>query len=161
MSTNAVVPSDKPEFTLERIFDAPRELVYKIWTEPQFVQQWWGVDGSTIVVCELDVRPGGTFRIDMQASDGNVYVNRGVYVEIVPNERIVSKDIRDGQVLPGNLPAGTHTVTFSDVNGRTRVNLTSSFDTIEQRDMMAGFGMIDGIKQSLERFARLISVTQL
>ena len=156
---NDVIAAGKPEFTLKRVFNAPRDLVYKIWTEPEYVKQWWGVDGSTIVVCELDVRPGGTFRIDMKAAGGTVYVNRGIYIDVVPNERIVSKDVRDGDVSTENIPAGTHTVTFADYGGATVVTLTSRFETIEERDLMVRFGMINGIKQSFERFERLVAVS--
>ena len=148
------IPSDKAEFTLQRIFDGPRALVYQIWTQPEYVKEWWGVDGATIVRCELDVRPGGTFRIDMKVAGGTVYENRGVYLDVVPNERIVSQDERDGN----GLPPGTHTVTFADFNGKTLVTLTSRFSTIEERDLLVRFGMVSGIKQSLQRFERLLAV---
>lgn len=157
MRPSAVIRADKPEFVLTRVFEAPREIVYRIWTDPQYVKQWWGVDGSTIVVCELDVRPGGTFRIDMKAADGTIYVNRGVYVEVVVNEHIVSKDVREDTALPGTIPAGLHTVTFQDHDEGTLVTLTSRFDTLEERDLMVRFGMMDGIGQSLDRFARLLA----
>lgn len=156
MHPSDVVPADRPELTLKRAFNAPREIVYKIWTEPKYVQQWWGVDGSTIVVCELDVRPGGTFRIDMKANDGAIYINRGVYLDVVVNKRIVYKDVRDGTELTGNLPVAIHTVTFEDLNSGTLVTLTSQFAAIQERDMMVRFGMADGIRQSLNRFDRLV-----
>lgn len=157
MNANAVIPIDRPEFVLERVFNAPRELVYKIWTDPLYVKQWWGVDGSTITLCELDVRPGGTFRIDMKASDGTVYVNRGVYVDVVADERIVTRDERDMREAPGNIPAGVHTVTFDDVDGKTRVTLTSRFEKMEDRDLMVRYGMVAGITQSLKRFEQLVT----
>jgi uncharacterized protein YndB with AHSA1/START domain len=156
-----VVPADRPEFVLTRTFDAPRELVYKMWTQPEYVKKWWGVEGSRIVVCELDVRPGGTFRIDMQASDGTVYVNRGVYREVVENERIVTRDDRDAAEAPGDIPAGTHTVTFDDIGGKTRVTLVSRFASIEERDFMVQSGVVVGIGQSLKRLERIINRTML
>lgn len=159
MNLNDVVHADRPEFVLKRVFNAPRQLAYKIWTDPQYVRQWWGVDGSTIVFCELDVRPGGKFRIDMKASDGTVYVNRGTYLEVVVNERIVSQDERDANAAPGNIPAGIHTVMFADVAGKTLVTLTSRFETIEDRDLMVHYGMVDGIRQSLKRFEQLVTTT--
>jgi uncharacterized protein YndB with AHSA1/START domain len=134
--------------------------VYKIWTDPQYVRQWWGVEGSTIVFCELDVRPGGKFRIDMKASDGTVYVNRGTYLAVVVNERIVTQDERDAHTTPGNIPAGTHIVTFADVDGKTLVTLTSRFETIEDRDLMIRYGVLDGIRQSLTRFEQLVTTMQ-
>lgn len=154
------VPVDKPEIILKRVFNAPRELVYKIWTEPQYVRVWWGVEGSTIVTCELDVRPGGSFRIDMKASDGTIYVNRGMYLDVVVNERIVSRDQRDTDVAPGNLPAATHTVCFADTADGTAVTLTSRFETLDDRDLMVRFGVMDGIGQSLDRLQRLLIAIQ-
>lgn len=157
MNRSDVVHADRPEFVLRREFDAPRSLVYKVWTDPRYVQQWWGVEGSTIVRCELDVRVGGSFRIDMQAADGTVYVNRGTYLEVVVNERIVTQDERDENSTPGTIPAGVHAVTFADVEGKTLVTLTSRFKTIEDRDLMVRYGMLEGIGQSLSRFERVIT----
>jgi uncharacterized protein YndB with AHSA1/START domain len=154
-----VLHADRPEFVLKRAFDAPRSLVYKIWTDPLYVQQWWGVEGSTIVLCELDVRPGGRFRIDMKASDGTVYINRGTYLEVVLNQRLVTHDERDGNAAPRNIPAGIHIVTFDDAGGKTLVTLTSRFETIEERDLVVRYGMLDGIRQSLKRFEKLVTTT--
>ena len=159
MNADDVVHADKPEFVLRRTFDAPRDLVYKIWTDPRYVQQWWGVDGSTIVCCELDVRPGGSFRIDMQASDGTVYENRATYLEVIENERIVTQDQRETSTGTVTIPPGIHTVTFTDLGSKTLVTLTSRFATIEARDLMVRYGMLDGIAQSLARFERLLATT--
>ena len=153
---SVVVPADKPEFVIQRVFDAPRELVYRIWTRPEYVREWWGVDGATIVACDLDVRPGGAFRIDMRSADGTVYVNRGVYIEVAANERIVSRDIRGEGENTEQIPAGTHSVTFEDHDDGTLVTLVSRFESTQVRDMMLRFGMAEGIGQSLDRLARLI-----
>ena len=134
--------------------------MYKVWADPHYVRQWWGVDGSTIVLCELDVRPGGRFRIDMKASDGTVYVNRGTYLEVVVNERIVTQDELDANAATGNVPAGIHTVTFADVAGKTLVTLTSRFETVDERDLMVRYGMVEGIHQSLKRFEQLVTSMQ-
>ena len=95
----------------------------------------------------------------MRASDGTVYVNRGTYLEVVANERIVTQDERDANAAPGNIPAGVHIVTFADVDGKTLVTLTSRFETIEDRDLMVRYGMLDGIHQSLKRFEQLVTTT--
>ncbi|HVA28123.1 MAG TPA: SRPBCC domain-containing protein [Candidatus Baltobacteraceae bacterium] len=147
---------DKPELVLQRTFDAPRELVFKIWTDPAYVARWWGVEGCTIVTCELDVRPSGTFRIDMKTQDGNVYVNRGIYVDVRPNEYISYRDVRDPADLPGPIPSGFHSTTFEDAWGKTLVTLTSRFDSVADRDLMARLGVIGGITQSFDRLERLI-----
>ncbi len=150
------IPVDRPEFILKRVFNAARDLVFKVWTQPQYVEQWWGVEGCTIIVCDLDVRTGGTFRIDMKTNNGTVYVNRGVYVDVIANERIVHRDVREPDVAPGTLPVGIHTTTFEDIDGKTLVTLTSRFETTDDRDLMVKFGVIHGIRQSLSRLEQLI-----
>jgi len=77
------------ELVPTRVFDAPRELVWKVWTDPKHVARWWGPHGFTNPVCELDVRPGGAIRIHMRGPDGTVYPMTGVYLEVVEPERIV------------------------------------------------------------------------
>src|ERR1043165_653811 len=77
------------EVKIVRTFNAPLALVWAAWTEPQHVAQWWGPKGFTNPVCELDVRPGGAFRIDMCSPDGTIYPGKGVYHEIVEPERLV------------------------------------------------------------------------
>ena len=77
------------ELVITRTFDAPREIVFKMWTDPNHMAQWWGPHGFTNPVCELDVRPGGAIRIDMRDSDGTVYPMTGTFREIVRPERLV------------------------------------------------------------------------
>jgi uncharacterized protein YndB with AHSA1/START domain len=80
--------NEAQELVLTRVFDAPRELVFKAWTDPQRVAQWWGPRCFTNPVCELDVRPAGAIRIHMRGPDGTVYPMTGVY-QVVEPERIV------------------------------------------------------------------------
>ena len=77
------------ELVLTRVFNAPRERVWKAWTDPNQVAQWWGPAGFTNPRCEVDVRPGGVLRIDMRGPDGTVYPMSGVYREVVSPERLV------------------------------------------------------------------------
>jgi uncharacterized protein YndB with AHSA1/START domain len=150
------IPGDKPEFTITRIFDAPRGLVFLVWTQPQYVSQWWGVEGCSIVRCELDVRSGGSFRIDMRTADGTIYENRGVYTDVRANERIEYLDERDAGAAPGPIPSGRHVVTFQDADAKTLVTLTSTFQSLQDRDLMVRFGVREGIRQSLDRLERLL-----
>ena len=78
------------EIVIERVFDAPRELVWKAWTDPEHVARWWGPHGMTTRVDELDLRPGGSWRYVMLAPDGSEYPQKGVFREIVPPETIVT-----------------------------------------------------------------------
>src|SRR5437868_2842338 len=79
-STTSV--SAEHDFVITRVFDAPRSLVFKAWTDPQHMAQWWGPHGFTIPVCEMDVRPDGAYRIVMRGADGVDYPLKGVYHEI-------------------------------------------------------------------------------
>src|SRR5258708_29275739 len=76
------------ELVITRIFDAPRELVFKVWTDPKHLAQWWGPQGFTNPVCEIDLRPGGALRIVMRAPDGAEHPMTGIYREIVAPERL-------------------------------------------------------------------------
>jgi uncharacterized protein YndB with AHSA1/START domain len=97
-----------------RIFDAPRELVWKAWTDPKYVMQWWGPKGFTGPVCKMDFRVGGKFLYWMRAPDGQEFWNAGEYHEIVPHEKIVSSmiatdeivNVKQTQVHPGNQSQG-------------------------------------------------------
>jgi uncharacterized protein YndB with AHSA1/START domain len=82
----ATQPSD---FTLTRSFDASRHLVFRIRTDAKFGELWLGVEGSTNLTCQMDIRPGGAWRIDMRTASGLVYPNGGFYLEVVENERLV------------------------------------------------------------------------
>ena len=81
--------SEARSITLHRAFDASPEDVFRLWTDPALVSQWWGIKGSTIDGCHLDVRVGGRWHIEMRTASGRVYPNGGTYLEVVPNERIV------------------------------------------------------------------------
>ncbi|NJD62140.1 MAG: SRPBCC domain-containing protein [Deltaproteobacteria bacterium] len=80
------------ELVIERIFDAPRDLVFKAWTEPERVKRWWGPKGFTCPACKIDLRPGGVYHSCMRSPEGKDYWGRGVYLEIVKPERIVCTD---------------------------------------------------------------------
>lgn len=151
-------PADEwvAEFTLSRVFDAPREQMFRIWTDPHYVRLWWGLEGTTNPVCELDVRVGGSWRIDMRMANGTVYRNGGEYLEVVENERLVSSDV-PGAALPGGID-GTrrNTVTFADQGTGTLVTLRVQFRSAEAHAFFLQAGMKNGIGQSLERLARLL-----
>jgi len=134
--------SDAPTFTeealiIERIFDAPRELVWKAWSEPERMMRWQGPKGFTAPVCKLDFRVGGKYLFAMQSPDfneGKSIWSTGVYREIVPFERIVCTDSfadEDGNVVPASHYGMTRdfplemitTVTFEEIDGKTKMTL--------------------------------------
>ena len=122
------------EPVITRVFDAPRELVWKAWTEPDRLMQWWGPKGFTAPVCEIDLRVGGKYLNCMRSPEGKDYWSTGVYREIVPLERIVCTDSFADE--HGNVVPATHygmspdfplemlvTVTFEEHEGKTTMTL--------------------------------------
>lgn len=138
------------ELVMTRLLDAPRDLVFKAWTDPERVAQWWGPHVFTNALCELDVRAGGAIRIHMRAPDGTVYPMTGVYQEISEPERLVfTSAALDQAGRP--MFEGLNTVTFAEQAGKTlltvRVRVVRS--TPEAAQHLAG--MQAGWTQQLER----------
>jgi len=134
--SNAVVTEQtERELIIERVFDAPRELVFKCWTDPEHLARWIGPKGfsGTIVACEL--REGGNFRAHMHGPDGQDHWQQGVFREIVPPERIVRTYCwMDADGRPTR-PETLLTVTFADVGGRTRLTLHQAvFESVSACD---------------------------
>ncbi len=161
MTTQAnTVPTEEPIITTTRVFDAPRELVFRAWTDPEQLAQWWGPHGFTNPVCETDPRPGGLWRIDMQGLDGTIYPNKGQYLEVVKPERIVYTDVVDeGAEAWGDTPppSALHTVTFANEGGKTRITTVTRLGSVAARDAMVEMGAIAGWTQSLDRLESLLA----
>src|SRR6266851_3665544 len=121
MDHTEVATTDR-ELTLTRVLDAPREVVFRMWTDPQHVAQWWGPMGFTNPVCEMDVRPGGALRIVMRAPDGTDYPMTGIFQEIAPPERLVFTNIAV-DAAGDHLLEGTTIVTFAAQQGKTTLTL--------------------------------------
>jgi uncharacterized protein YndB with AHSA1/START domain len=141
------------DLVFTRVFDAPRSLVFKAWTDPTHVAQWWGPHGFTNPVCELDVRPGGALRIHMRGPDATVYPMTGVYREIAEPERIVfTSAALDAQGTP--LFDVLNTVSFAEQGGKT--TQTSRARVVTKTAGAAPYleGMEAGWTQSLERLER-------
>lgn len=147
--------NEEREIVLTRIFDAPRALVYRMWTEPEHVQAWWGPEGFRNPSVELDVRPGGLWQIDMQGPDGSVYPCRGVYLEVSENERLVYSDTVAENALEweGHAPPDSvNTVVFEDAGeGKTRLTLTTVVGSLSERHALLRRGYAEGMGQSLNR----------
>jgi uncharacterized protein YndB with AHSA1/START domain len=141
------LPSDR-EILMTRTVDAPRELVFKAWTDPKHLAQWWGPKDFTNPVVEMDLRPGGTLRIVMRGPDGTDYPMKCVYHEIVAPERIVYTDSFDDG---GAERSSLLTITFEDRGGKTALTLHSVFGSKEDRDAVIAMRMEEGWGQSFER----------
>jgi uncharacterized protein YndB with AHSA1/START domain len=149
------------EIVISRVFDAPRELVWNAWTDPQQVVQWWGPKGFTTTIHEMDLRPGGVWRHTMHGPDGLDYPNKSVFVEIVKHERIVFTHGGGREGAPG---AHFHsTWTFEEVDGdKTRLTMRMVFDSPEARDtVVKAYDAIEGGKQTLARLAEKLEKTPI
>ena len=155
MTTKTVAeePGNNREIVITRVLHAPREMVWKAMIDPQQVVNWWGPDGFTTTVHEMDVRPGGVWRQTMRGPDGTEYPNHCVFQEVVPPERVVYSLV--GGKKGGPDAAFDAIWTFESVDAKTtRVTIRMVFPSAPDRDwVVKEHGAIEGGKQTLERLA--------
>jgi uncharacterized protein YndB with AHSA1/START domain len=154
MTTSAI---DTPkELTVTRTFDAPLSAVWKAWTDPKQVQQWWGPTGFTNPVCEWNAKPGNKIHIDMKAPDGTVYPMGGEFVEVVPGKKLVFTSLAlDAQGVP--VIEARNSVTFKEENGKTVMTLHVSASSLQPIGETYLQGMNEGWTQSLGRLEELVA----
>src|ERR1700742_2997840 len=138
-----------------REIDAPRELVFAVWTDPKHLAKWWGPDGFTTTTSAFDMRPGGVWRFVMHGPDGRDYENRVTYDEIVRPERIVYHHGGGDDVEPVQFRT---TVTFEDIgDNRTRVTMRGQFPTAAERArVIKDYGADRGLAQTMARLAEYV-----
>jgi PhnB protein len=157
MAATAKIGTPKPvaqrAITVTRVYDAPRKLVFGLWTDAKHLAKWWGPHGWTNPRCEADPRPGGKILIHMQAPDGTAHPMGGIYREIVPHERIVLETFVDGP--NGRILDVYSTVTFEDVRGRTKLTLHADAQGFADFAARMLAGMEAGWSQSLDKLAGL------
>jgi len=148
------------ELVITRVFDAPRELVWRAWTDPEHFRHWWGPKEYTCPSCTIDLRPGGAWHAAMRGPDGKDLWSKGIYKEIVEPERIVSTDFFSNEAgehvdpaeygLPPEFPAEMLvTLTFEDLGGKTRLTVHQSMPAAMAKQM----GAYEGWNQSLDKLA--------
>jgi uncharacterized protein YndB with AHSA1/START domain len=150
------LPADD-QILITREFDAPRHLVYKAWTTPELVRQWWSGERGTMTACEIDLRVGGTWRYAMNVRDGEFEIAfNGEYREIVPDEKLVHTEIFE-QMPPaeGEEPV-LNVVTFTEVDGGTRLDLLVLCPSQEIRDGIVESGMEGGLQEQMVRLDKLL-----
>ncbi|MBY3102400.1 SRPBCC family protein [Rhizobium laguerreae] len=150
--------STQHELVLVREFDAPREKIYKAWTDPDLLKQWfvprpWGVTEAT-----LDVRPGGSSVVVMQDPEGNQYPNRGVYLEIVENEKIVFTDAYTSAWVPSEKPFFTGLFLLEDLGkGRTKYTAKALHWRAEDKEAHEKMGFHEGWGKAADQLAELLA----
>jgi len=151
---NKTDTSDR-ELVTSRVFDAPRELVWEVWTNPQHVVNWWGPRGFTTTIEVMDVRPGGVWKHVMRGPNGVEYPNQSIFQEVVKPERIV---YTHGGGTKGRKGVSFEAIwTFEDLGGKTRLTIRSIFPSKEERDrVVKEYGAAEGAKQTLERLGEFL-----
>ena len=141
------------EITLTRIFNAPRELVFKAMMDPALLPQWWGPKGYTTIVDKMDVKPGGVWRFIQRGDDGSEYGFYGVFHAINAPERFVQTFEFEG--MPGHVLL--ETMTFEELpDGKTKLIDLSVFQSVEDRDGMLQSGMEGGANESWDQLEQIL-----
>ena len=149
------VYQDGAELVFERIFEAPRELVWKALTEAERIPRWWGPRKTTMTVEEMDVRVGGRWRWVAHSDQGDAPF-KGEYLEIVPPERLVNTEVYDVEPYNGLEPAIV-TQTLEDLGGRTKLVSRSVMPSVEVLEAALATGMVGGAIESWDRLAEEIA----
>jgi uncharacterized protein YndB with AHSA1/START domain len=149
--------STRRELVLTRMIDVPRELVYRAWTEPELLRQWFAPQPFTTPVAELDVRPGGVNRIVMRDPQGNEHPNVGVYLEVVPHERLVMTDAYAGGWHPSQKPFMTLIVELEDAGGKTKYTARVRHWSAEDREAHERMGFYEGWGLCAEQLASVVA----
>jgi uncharacterized protein YndB with AHSA1/START domain len=151
--TEYVIEPGKQELTSTTILDAPRELVFKAYTDPKLFAQWWGPRRYTNKIEKFDARSGGEWRVIQRGEDGSEHAFRGVHHEVVAPERICATFEYEG--FPGHV--ALQTATFEPLGNKTRLVAHMVFQSLADRDGMVASGMQEGANESMERLNELLT----
>jgi uncharacterized protein YndB with AHSA1/START domain len=147
-TAQVTLPADD-QILITREFDAPKHLVFKAWTTPELVKQWWHANRGEVTIAEIDLRVGGTWRYVGHSPDGQEVAFHGEYREIVPNERIVSTEAYEGVPDP-DANATLNTMTLTEADGRTTLTILVEAPSKEIRDAIVDSGMEAGMQDALD-----------
>jgi uncharacterized protein YndB with AHSA1/START domain len=144
-TAKVTLPSDT-SILITREFDAPAHLLYRVWTTPDLVRRWWHANRSEVTQCEIDLRVGGRWRYAARTPDGHEFAFSGEYLEIVPDQRLVTTEIYEP--IPD---AGARTeMTLTEADGRTTMTMLVEHSTREHRDGHINSGMEAGMQDALD-----------
>ena len=151
--TSFVINRRARQVIMSGVFDAPRDRVFKAYTDPKLIPKWWGLRSQTTTVERMDVRKGGRWRYVCRDADGNEYAFRGEYREIVPPERLVATFEFEG--TPGHIVL--ETAIFEDLKGKTKLTAVSQYKSVEDLDEMVKAGMEFGARETWDRLKELLA----
>lgn len=144
------------ELSLTRLIDAPREKLFRAWTQPELLVQWFTPRPWTTLRADMDVRPGGASMVVMADPDGNEYPNPGQYLDVVPNEKLVFTDAYVGDWVPSPKPYMTGTLTFADEGGKTRYTAVVRHWSVEDRKAHEAMGFYPGWGLATDQLEALV-----
>jgi uncharacterized protein YndB with AHSA1/START domain len=147
--------SDGTDLVFERTFDAPREQVWKAFTDPELIPRWWGPHGTSTTVAEMDVRPGGTWRYISRAPDRDDVVFYGEYLEVDPPKGFKWTFMFDVEGVGPQ--GGPETFILEEVGGKTKVRSIGHFDSVESIDGALATGMVGGAIETWDRLEALLA----
>ena len=152
-----LTPTSDRELVLTRLINAPREKLYRAWTDPALLTQWFAPLPYTTPRAELDVRPGGASLVVMRGPDGTDLPNRGVYLEVVPNERLVFTDAFTTAWQPSEKPFMTVILTFEEEDGGTRYTARVRHWTVADKEAHQAMGFHVGWGQCADQLTALVN----
>jgi uncharacterized protein YndB with AHSA1/START domain len=162
-ATGGIITSVREkEFVMEHIFDAPRELVYKAFTQPEHLARWWAPTGYTIPVCRIDLRPGGVWHYCMRSPEGDEHWVKAIYREVKELERVVyTCTFADEDANPNDdIPEQIGTVTLTDYEGKTKFSILFQFGSADDLNTTLAMGMVEGLTITLTNLANLLNEIQ-
>lgn len=148
-AADSVTASSHREFVATRVFDVPRERLFRAWTDPEQLARWWGPNGFTNTFQEFDLRPGGSWRFVMRGPNGVEHPNENVFVEIVEPERLVLHHL-------GPVHEFVATFLFEDLGGRTRLVWRMVFESAEEHEKVKSF-VPTANEQNLDRLEAVLA----
>lgn len=149
-------PNHERELVLSRLINAPREKVFRAWTNPELLKQWFVPRPWTVAHVETDVRPGGASLIVMRDPEGKEFPNRGVYLEVIENKRLVFTDAYTEAWIPSEKPFMTAVLSFDDEEGKTRYTARVHHWSIEDRHTHEKMGFHEGWGIATDQLAALV-----
>lgn len=152
-TAKVTLPTDN-QILITREFNAPKHLVWKAYTTPELIKRWWSGEKGTVTIAEVDLRVGGKWRYVMDASGGFEVAFRGEYREILPDERLVNTEVFEGIPDPDD-HTGLITVTFTEKDGRTFMEMLCEYRDQTDRDAVVNSGMEGGMQQSMDALEKV------
>ena len=154
IKANLIAEPGNHAIIMARVFNAPRELIFTVMTDPKRIPQWWGQRNTTTIVDKMDVQAGGLWRYVQHDQQGNEFAFHGVYHAITAPERVVNTFEFEG--MPGHVLLETMTLE-AQADGTTKLTVTSVFQSVADRDGMLSSGMEAGANESYDRLDELLA----